>query len=69
MQTQPLIITSKKVSRLYLTLDKPFNMCIIDYKWSNTEMGWVVDKMIWNDLSNTYFKNTLRDGKFLLGIL
>lgn len=62
-------IISKKVCRVYVLLDKPFDMSIIDYKWSNTEPEWVFEKMVWNTYEETTVRNNLRDGKYLLVIL
>lgn len=64
------LLTNKttKISRLYILLDKPFNMCIIDYNWSNTEPEFIVEKMVWNTYEETTLRNNLRDGKYLLGI-
>lgn len=56
------------VNRVYLTLDKPFNMSIMDYKWSSTKLPWVLEKVIWNSYSSTSLRNSLRDGKYLLGV-
>lgn len=56
------------VNRVYLTLDKPFNMSIMDYKWSSTKLPWVLEKVIWNSYSSTSLRNSLREGKYLLGV-
>ena len=62
-------ILSKKVNRAYISLDKPFNMCIIEYNWSTTEPEWVMEKMVWNTWNDTQIGNSLRDGKYVLGII
>ena len=69
MQEKPLNLISKKVCRVYLVLDKPFNMSIMEYKWSSTEPEWVIEKMIWNTYGETTLKNSLRDGKYTVTIL
>lgn len=56
------------VNRVYLVLDKPFKMSIIDYKWSSTQLPWVVEKMMWTTYNSTIISNSLRDGKYLLGV-
>ena len=63
-----VINKTKKINRRYILLDKPFDMCIIDYNWSNTEPEWIVEKMVWNTHEETSLRNNLRDGKYLIGI-
>lgn len=71
MQGKPpkVIRLYKKVHRIYIILDKPANSCIMDYNWSSVEMEWIFDKIVYNTWDTTYLGNSLRDGKYLLGII
>lgn len=56
----------KVINRVYISLDKPFNVCIINYNWSSTKLDWVLEKAIWNTGNETIVSNSLRDGKYNL---
>ena len=56
------------VNRIYILLDKPFNKCIIDYKWSTTSVPWLFEKLVWNTWNETMIGNSLRDGKYELAL-
>lgn len=64
-----LIRINKNICRIYVILDKLNNTYIISYNWSSTDPEWVMEKMVWNTYENTYLENTLRDGKYILGLL
>lgn len=66
---ESLQISNKKVSRVYILLDKPFDMSIMEHEWSTTKCGWIMEKMIWNTWEETIVRNSLRDGKYMLGII
>lgn len=59
----------RKVQRAYILLDSPFDICIIEYKWSSTNPDWIMEKMIWNAYGDTVVRNNLREGKYLLSII
>lgn len=62
-------VNRKNMDRVYILLDKPFNMCIIDYKWSSTDPEWILEKMVWNTWDETLLQSHLRDGKYYLALI
>lgn len=68
MLENDLIKIDKRIHRVYILLDKPFNMNILDYKWSSAEPEWIIEKMVWNIYGETMLRNNLRDGKYLIGV-
>lgn len=68
MQEKPLSRINKNESRIYLILDKPEDSCIMNYNWSNTEVEWVFDKMVRNVWDETLIGNSLREGKYYIGV-